>query len=79
MDEFKSQWSPFKKAIDKMRPAIKWNCRARINGKSLDRIIIYINDVKEILSEFKFDTDYDSDDTVEDFDCDSDIVESIPC
>jgi hypothetical protein len=81
MDEFKSQWSPFKKAIDKMRPAIKWNGRAKINGKSLDRIVFYINEVREILSEYKFDTDYDSDDTIADFDCDSDsdIEESIPC
>ena len=73
--EFKS--SGFRKVIKKMN-GVKWDGRAKINGKNKDRVIIDIDAVKSELNNYTFDTDYDSDGSIIDLDCDSDIEESIP-
>ncbi len=73
--EFKS--SAFRKVIQKM-DGVKWNARVKIDGKTMDRVIIDMNIIERELEQYTFDTDYDSDDSIIDFDCDSDIEESIP-
>lgn len=73
--EFKS--SAFRKVIQKM-DGVKWDYRVKINGKSVDRVLLDIDIIKGYLDKYKFDTDYDSDDSILDLDDDSDIDEDIP-
>ena len=72
--EFKS--SSFRKVIQKM-DGVKWDARVTIDGKKKNRVIIDLDKVATQLNNYCFSDGYDSDGTI-DFDCDSDIEESIP-
>ena len=73
--EFKS--TSLRKVLQKME-GIKWNARVKLNGNSVDRVIIDRDTVATQINKYCFDDGYDSDESILDLDADSDIEESVP-